>query len=70
MLKKQTKKKKTTFPNLNHNQTKDLQEMLKRRMEGKKTDTEPPLTKNMNHRTTKEIKPENTASVEKCQKKN
>ena len=52
--------KKTTFLNLTQNQVKDLQETLcKRRKKRRKTErgtTCPPLTKNTNHRSSKEIR--------------
>ena len=65
--------KKTTFLNLTQNQVKDLQETLcKRRKKRRKTErgtTCPPLTKNTNHRITKEIRTENAATVKHFQKK-
>ena len=64
---------KTTFLNLTQNQVKDLQETLcKRRKKRRKTErgtTCPPLTKNTNHRITKEIRTENAATVKHFQKK-
>ena len=65
--------KKTSFLNLTQNQVKDPQETLcKRRKKRKKTErgtTCPPLTKNTNHRITKEIRTENAATVKHFQKK-
>ena len=65
--------KKTTFLNLTQNQVKDLQETLcKRRKKRRKTErgtTCGPLTKNTNHRITKEIRTENAATVKHFQKK-
>ena len=65
--------KKTTLLNLTQNQVKDLQETLcKRRKKRRKTErgtTCPPLTKNTNHRITKEIRTENAATVKHFQKK-
>ena len=65
--------KKTTFLNLTQNQVKDLQETLcKRRKKRRKTErgtTCPPLTKNTNHRITKEIRTENAATMKHFQKK-
>ena len=65
--------KKTTLLNLTQNQVKNLQETLcKRRKERRKTErgtTCPPLTKNTNHRITKEIRTENAVTVKHFQKK-
>ena len=65
--------KKTTFLNLTQNQVKDLQETLcKRRKKRRKTErgtTCPPLTKNTNHRSTKEIRTENAATLKHFQQK-
>ena len=66
---KQTTKKKATFLSLTTNQAKDLQKTLKRRKTRRRTDAEPPLTKNTNHRTRKEIRAENAATVKHCRKK-
>ena len=55
--------------NLTPNQAKDLQKTLKRRKTRRRTDAEPPLTKNINHRTRKEIRTENAATVKHCRKK-
>ncbi|CAH3180068.1 unnamed protein product [Porites evermanni] len=60
---KQTMKKKATFLNLTLNQAKDLQKTLKRRKTRGRTDAEPPLTKNTNHRTRKEIRAENSETL-------
>ena len=68
--------KKTTFLNLTQNQVmiKDLQETLclgrKKRRKTEPGTTCPPLTKNTNHRITKEIRTENAATVKYFQKKN
>ena len=65
--------KKTTFLNLTQNQVKDLQETLcKRRKKRRKTErgaTRRPLTKNTNHRITKETRTENAATEKHFQKK-
>ena len=59
--------KKTSFLNLTQNQVKDLQETLfKRRKKRRKTErgtTCSPLTKNTNHRITKEIRNENNEAL-------